>query len=224
MNKVTLTLAVFALLVCLPALADAQVQKGTWRLHLESAILGFYDGEIDWDDYGEDDFDGVNVGFGLAGATHGSLRGALAEPDLALGAGLVVIDGLTIGLRGVFGFAKVDDDSGADYKAFSWGVIPYGEYAFLSGVFRPFVTVQLGFVGVTGEIDQVGDDDFHAWMFVVGGGGGAHLFVADNLSFDLTLLMGGNLGGGEYEWLTGDDDFSVSLFELQLLLGISGWL
>lgn len=225
MKKSTLAFLAFVAISLLPALSSAQVQKGTWRLHLESAILGFFTGEVDWDDAGDDDFDGVSVGVGIPGSSGGHLGQAFLRPDLALGAGLVVIDGLTVGLRAIFGFAHIDDDDGADYTSFSWGAVPYAEYAFLSGMFRPFVTAQLGFMGVAGEIDAGNhDDDFHAWLFVIGGGGGAHLFAADNLSFDFTLLMSGNLGGGEYDWGPGDHDFGISLFELSLLLGISGWI
>ena len=128
--------------------------------------------------------------------------------------------------RYLFGFANVEtDDWSREYHVFSWGAVPYAEYAFLSGMFRPFVTVQLGFMGVAGEIESGRNDtDFHALIFVIGGGGGGHVFLADNLSLDATLLMSGNLGGGEYEGGPGDDDFGVGLFELSLLLGISGWI
>lgn len=224
MKRTTLALIAFVAFACLPALASAQVQKGTWRLHLESAILGFYTGEIDWDDAGDDDFDGVNVGIGMAGST-GGMGSMFVKPDLALGAGLVVFDGFTIGLRAIFGYTKADSEYELDYHAFSWGAVPYAEFAFLSGLFRPFVTAQLGFMGVVGEREfGHNDDDFRALLFVIGGGGGAHLFAADNLSFDFTLLMSGNLGGGEYDWGPGDHDFGISMFELSLLLGISGWI
>ena len=108
MKKTILALLAFAVIGLLPALSSAQVQKGTWRLHLESAILGFYTGEIDWDDAGDDDFKGVSVGIGIPGSSGGHLGHAFLRPDLSLGAGLVVIDAFTIGLRALFGFANVD--------------------------------------------------------------------------------------------------------------------
>jgi hypothetical protein len=200
--------AAFALVALWSTQARADLPQKTFRLHLESGLFHFYDGEIDPDGPGEHDIDGIAGGVGI--------------PKANVGLGYVVWQGLVIGGR--IQTAYYEDDYewfGAD--VFRLAILPYGEYAFLTGLFRPFVTLYLG---VEGQVyDGDGDDgDDSLWGFATGIGGGCHFFLMERFSIDLTLLFGFVVGGGEDERPGEDVDLDYHRFDLDIMFGISGWI
>lgn len=195
----------FLALVFVPFEGVTMTRAGLFRVSLDTTLFGFGTGEIDVDNAGETDFDAASVGIGLDSA--------------GIGLGYTVIDGLVLGGRVSFGLRGFDDYL-YDEDAFVWSVVPYGEYIFLSGVARPFVTAILGFEG-----KNLGEDlsDRWWWGFEFGAGGGGHFFVLENVSIDATLLCSFIVGTGENEWPQNDVDFSHWRFRLVALAGLSAW-
>jgi hypothetical protein len=206
---VALACAAFALAVCLPDRARADLPPKAFRLHLESGLITLQRGEIDWDDTpAETELDRFGAGLGI--------------PRAGAGLGFVVWQGLVIGGR--IETAFYDDDYGfwGWDDAFSLALLPYVEYAFLMGMFRPFVTIYLG---VRGLVSDLGDNhDFSMWGFATGGGGGCHIFLMDRFSIDLTLLIGAEIGGVEHDHGPATDDGSYAIFDMAIMFGLSGWI
>jgi hypothetical protein len=190
--------------------ARADLPHKTFRLHLETGLFTLQRGEIDWDDSPREwDLDRMGVGLGI--------------PRACAGLGYVVWQGLVIGGR--IETAYYDDDYewwGYD-DAFSLKLLPYVEYAFLTGMFRPFVTIYLG---VKGLVSDLGDNnDFSMWGFATGGGGGCHIFLLPRFSIDLTLLFGIEVGGVDIDYDgPADDEGDYLLFDMGVMFGISGWI
>lgn len=201
--------AAFALVALWSAPSRADLPEKTFRLHLESGLLTLQRGEIDWDHIpAETDLDRLGAGLGI--------------PRACVGLGYVIWQGLVIGGRIETAFYDDDYEWWGYEDAFSLAIIPYGEYAFLSGMFRPFVTLYLG---VRGIVSDLGDnDDFSMWGFVTGGGGGGHIFLLDRFSLDLTLLLGIEVGGAEYDYGPGTNDGNYLIFDMAILVGLSGWI
>ena len=148
----------------------------------------------------ESDFDSVSFGAGI--------------PNAGLNFGGTVLNGLVLGGRvnvGRYG----QDQLLEDYSLVIWSVLPYLEYVFLDGVFRPFVTV---IAGVEGVADYLNDDTWW-WGFNVSGGGGFHFFVHQHISIDFSLLAGFVIGSGERN----NQDFQHRRFTMSCLFGVSGW-
>jgi len=199
--------ALFLSAVVAPLTSVAETPAGLFRANLDSMLFGFGSGEFEHDnDNVEHDFDAATVGLGLDSA--------------GVGLGYTVIDGLLIGGRislGLRGFDDYLDDS----DAFFWSVLPYGEYIFLDGVARPFVTAVLGFEGK--NFDQDAGDRWW-WGFEIGAGGGGHFFVLDQLSLDATMLFSFIVGTGEDESAANNTvDFNHWRFRLSALVGLSAW-
>jgi hypothetical protein len=215
MKRALLPFAVaMALVPALPETAGAEVAKGTFRLHLESTFFSFYKGELDPEGPGDQDFDGVTFGIGAPEREFSLSR-------QSVGFGLALIPNLVLGARVTMALLHEDED-GRDDTLFVTGFVPYLEYVFLDGRWRPFVT---GVVGMEGWFGEIGDDDYRLVNFVGGAGGGVHVFLAPQFSIDATLLFTFAVGGGELEVRRGADiDLDFWCLDLGLLLGLSGWL
>jgi len=206
LSLAVLACAAFATVASWSTQARADAPPKTFRLHLESGLMEIQRGDLDWDDGGDADLDHTAAGLGI--------------PRAGVGLGFAVWRGLVIGGRVETAF--YDDDEGFWWgyeDAFALSILPYGEYIFLSGLFRPFVTIYLGVKGLTSDW---GPADFSMWGFATGGGGGAHIFLMDRFSIDLTLLLGVWLGGAEAD--PGNEDGDFVIFESSILFGISGWI
>jgi hypothetical protein len=176
--------------------AFAQVPKGTVRLNLDSNLVHFNVGG--WNPAGVEDWRMKRLDAGIG------------NPNVGLGLGVTLADALAIGLKFSIAYqsgeASFDaDDSGileeesttdfetTKYSFLRWGVAPYLEYAFLEKVVRPFIMVTLGFEGQK-------EDNYYAttayWDFLLGLGGGLHIFANPSVSIDLTILLGFSAGGG----------------------------
>jgi hypothetical protein len=200
--------AAFAIVALWSMRASADLPNKTFRLHLDSGLFTLQRGEIDWDDIpGDWDLDFLGAGIGM--------------PRACIGLGFVVWRGLVIGGRVETAFYDDEYETG-DAETFELAILPYGEYAFLSGIFRPFVTIYLG---VRGRSIDYGDNDFDMWGFATGGGGGAHIFLFDRFSIDLTLLMGVEVGGADWDPDgPASDDGDYVMFDMAILVGLSGWI
>jgi hypothetical protein len=211
--KLRIYLVTTCLLVFLmPGELFALTRAKLTRVHLDTTLFRAGIGEHDYDDGAEVDHNGFTGGFGMSSA--------------GIGAGFAVIDGLVVGGKLTLG-AEGYDPYHVDGTGFAWSIMPYVEYIFLDGLARPFV---MGTLGFEGRNDMPDDDDYWWWAFAFGMGGGVHLFVFDNLSFDIGLLVGFDFGTGENENFpvgkptVTDDDFDHWMFKLEILLGISGWI
>jgi hypothetical protein len=208
LSVVALCCAAFAVVALCSSQARADLPQKTFRLHLESGLFSLQRGEIDWDDMPNDwDLDLLGAGIGM--------------PQACVGLGFVVWRGLVIGGRVETAFYDDEYETG-DVETFELAILPYGEYAFLTGLFRPFVTIYLG---VRGRAIDYGRDEFDMWGFATGGGGGAHIFLFDRFSIDLTLLLGVEVGGADWDpGGPGDDDGDYVMFDMSILVGLSGWI
>lgn len=199
----------FAIVALWSAPARADLPQKTFRLHLDTGLMEIHRGDIEWDDSNRDwELDHTAAGLGI--------------PRAGAGLGFVVWRGLVIGGRVETAFY---DDDGLWYgyeDAFALSLLAYVEYAFLTGLFRPFVTIYLGLKGVTSDVGD--NDDFNMWGFATGGGGGAHIFLMDRFSIDLTLLLGVWVGGADIDYGPADDDGGFAIFESSILFGLSGWI
>lgn len=201
--------AAFALVALWSTQARADLPQKTFRLHLETGLMMIQRGEIDWDHNADDtDLDHTAAGLGIAHA--------------GAGLGFVVWQGLVIGGRIETAFYDDDGPWWGYEDAFAMSILPYGEYAFLTGLFRPFVTIYLGVKGVSSDVGA--NDDFNMWGFATGGGGGAHIFLMDRFSIDLTLLLGVVVGGANIDYGPADNDGDFVYFDSSILFGISGWI
>jgi hypothetical protein len=208
LSVAVLCCAAFALVTLCSNQARADLPQKTFRLHLESGLFHFYDGEIDPDGPGEYDIDGIAGGIGI--------------PKANVGLGYVIWQGLVIGGRIQTAFYD-DDYEGWGGDVFRLSILPYGEYAFLTGLFRPFVTIFLGMEGQVWDRDG-GNNDYSLWGFTTGAGGGCHFFLLDRFSLDLTLLFGFAVGGGEDERPGDDVDLDYHRIDLDVMVGLSGWI
>jgi len=189
--------------------ARADLPQKSFRLHLETGLMVIQRGEIDWDDTPNDsDLDYTAAGLGI--------------PHAGAGLGFVVWQGLVIGGRVETAFYDSDGMWWGYEDAFGLSILPYAEYAFLSGLFRPFVTIYLGVKGVASDVGD--NDDFNMWGFATGGGGGAHIFLLDRFSIDLTLLLGVVVGGANIDYGQADQDGDFVYFDSSILFGLSGWI
>jgi hypothetical protein len=203
----TLMIGTLIFLVPLTSKATAGTASGLFRIHLDTTVFRVGIGEIDPDDSPANDYDGFTGGIGLESA--------------GIGFGYTVINGLVIGGKLSFG-ADGFDKYHSDVTGFRWSIMPYVEYIFLDGLLRPFV---IGIFGFQGRNNLPQTDDYWDWAFTFSAGGGLHIFVFNNLSFDGTMLFGFDVGAGEYEFGTprGDVHFNHWKFKLDLLLGMSVW-
>jgi hypothetical protein len=214
MRKTVFVFAAAVALLSSPGVAEAEIERGTFRLHLESTFFSFFKGELDPDGRGDIDLDGVHFGVGAPSQEYSITR-------QSVGFGVTLIPNLVLGARVTLAVVHRDDDEVDDSDLFVMGFIPYLEYVFLDGMWRPFVTAVVGTEGWFGEI---GDTDYRFANFVSGAGGGLHVFLAPQFSIDGTLLFSFAVGGGEWERGRADEDFDFWCIDLSLLLGLSGWI
>ena len=211
-TRVTILFAACLLLFLAPGELHALTRAKLTRIQLDTTLFRGGIGEHDYNDGPEYDNNGFTGGLGLSSG--------------GIGAGYMVLDGLLVGGKLTLG-AEGYDKYHVDGTGFVWSVMPYVEYIFLDGMARPFV---MGTLGFEGRNNMPNDDDYWWWAFAFALGGGVHLFVFDNLSFDAGLSFGFDFGTGENKsWATGrpnvhDDGFSHWLFKIEILLGISAWI
>jgi hypothetical protein len=227
MKKAMVLFAGVGALALAPALCGAQVVKGKLRLGLDMRLMGFTAATTDYDNADLDDTKTRAFTLGVG------------NPQLGVGVGYSVIDGLVIGARFALGFSstKSDPDGAGNndkYRTFDVVALPYVEYAFdLGKRVAPFLIAALGYecflvkdISYEDDNDPYGKDVTN--LFVFGAGGGAHFFLVDAFSLDASLLAFGGVGGGKAE--DGDDndshaeDRSLRSFDLELLFGFSGWI
>ncbi len=217
MRSIIIVLSIIIVSLGLPEPAESQVKSGTVRLHLDTLFMGYL-----FNNYDPEEGEEVETGTFSIG---------LGNPRLGIGFGLAVIDQLVIGGR-FTGYLTASEIDEIDYKlkGFQWGILPYVQYLFLTGVVRPFIIGQMGFSGLaeSSEDDRV-EIDRNRWGFVFGGGGGVHFFLGNRLSIDLTVLFDYSIGRQteehDYAWDIADVELeaTVSRFEWSTLLGLSGW-
>ncbi len=200
MKKLILISVLLAALAA-PLIGEAAVPRGAFRLSFDTTFFRFGVGEREYDGR-EQNFDAATFGIGM--------------PSYGVGFGGAVTDNVVIGGRLTMGLEGYDHYH-QDADGFVWQVLPYVEYVFLAGIFRPFVMGILGFQG-RGDLDEMGDDSW--WGFTAGGGGGFHLFFFSNLSLDVTLAADYTVGTGE---TPRNQDFGHWRFTFGALVGLSGW-
>jgi hypothetical protein len=202
--KKYLFLAIAAVLLLAPLESNAMPRVGTgaglWTVNLDTTLFGFGTGNINFKDatIADAEFDAVTGGIGMGNA--------------AIGAGYTLIDGLVLGIRVRFG-AQGMDEYRIDDTVFVWSFIPYVEYIFLDGLWRPFVTGELGFDG------KASDDNWY-WGCTIGVGGGVHAFIFNNFSVDGRMMFDINFGSGE---IATNDAFRQWRFGISGLVGMSVW-
>ncbi|MCP4198982.1 MAG: hypothetical protein GY762_17700 [Proteobacteria bacterium] len=198
-------LAIIAVLLLAPMESNAVPRAGTraglWTVNLDTTLFGFGTGRINHKDANRADddfeFDAVTGGIGMGNA--------------AIGAGYTLIDGLVLGVRVRLG-AQGLDEYRIDDTAFVWSFVPYVEYIFLDGLWRPFVTGKLGFDGKV-------NDDLWYWGCTIGVGGGVHAFIFNNFSADARFLFDINFGSGEF----GSGEARQWRFGMGGMVGMSVW-
>jgi hypothetical protein len=219
----------FIVVVAMPVTSKGQiVTKGTVRLSLDTVFLDYASGsKTDVEVENENglplapiiknslernvDYDAFTIGFG--------------SPSAGISLGGAIIDNLVLGARLTLGYKTESQETGAsdetiDGSVFDWGVLPYLEYVFPTGLVRPFLIAMVGFGGQLGQLDDI---DYTRWGFYFGGGGGAHLFFNPHFSLDAFLLASYGIGRGEEQGrLVSKYDFG--LFEFNIIIGISGWI
>jgi len=214
MKRLFLFAVVMALPLARPDLAAAEIEKGTLRLHLESTFFGFSKGELDPEGPVLWDFQSIHFGIGTPEREFSLAR-------QSVGFGFALIPNLVLGGRVTMALLARNDDI-RDSTFFVMGLVPYVEYVFLDGTWRPFVT---GMIGVEGWFGETRNADYRLVNFVGGAGGGLHVFLAPQFSIDATALFSFAVGGGteEYERRR-ERDLRFWAIEIGLLLGLSGWI
>jgi opacity protein-like surface antigen len=227
MKRMTLVVLVLGAFALTPSRSQAQVNKGDFRLSLDTRLLGFIASTNETNDDNDVDVKERRLDVGLG------------SPELGIGVGYTVIDGLVVGARLATAFAttKTDpehDNNNQKLHEFGFQLMPYVEYAFNLGRFTPFVMATLGYrneFSKTIYYENQGDpsDKLVTNAFVFAGGGGLHFFLVDALSIDLTATIGGEVGGHTWEndpgaGDTATHDYGYRAFAAKVLLGLSGWL
>ncbi len=226
MIKMQNAIFVIALSMTISITVSAQISKGSVRVNLDTNIVNFNLGS--WNPAGPEDW------------RQQKLEAGIGNPNVMLGIGVTPADALAIGIKFLIGYDKGsvvfdEEDSSIEeedvttdfdsmkYSHLRWGIAPYLEYAFGAKVIRPFLMLLLGFEGQTDNVTYVTSK---YWDFVLGMGGGIHLFGGPNVSIDITLLLGFSAGGGSIAPEIEDAEvmtFTRVLFRLSGGLGISGW-
>ncbi len=170
---------------------------------------------------------GTTIGQGSTDVEIDTFQIGLAGMDVGLWGGFTVIDHLTIGTRLALAFDRTEEVK-FETKTFDMILFPFAEYAFDLGMVSPFVSAGLGL-----EVSTVASGDsptttVKTTQFLFGAGGGVHIFLIDALSIDASILLNGGAGGGEVEVsgnnMSSTTDLDARSFQLQVLVGISGWI
>ena len=203
-------LLMVGIVLCFPAISVAQVYKGTLKLHLDSQLLGYKFKNFDFEEASEEQRKAFALGLG--------------SPHIGMGIGAAAVENLVIGARlaGYFDTEKIDGTD-AETKVSHWSILPYAEYVFSTGVVRPVIMLTLGLMGDV--VEGIGDAESNAWMFHIGLGGGISFFLGHRFSLDLAARLGYGIGQME-ETLAEDQtrEARVDQFNVNILLGISGWI
>ena len=227
MSRALLPVGVVALCFIVVSPVAAQVPSRSVRLSVDSTFLRFNVGG--WNPSGSDDWKVKR------------LEAGIGNPNAALGLGVTLADALAVGVRLTIAYeteelffdeedsnraAPADFDS-RKYNHLRWGIMPYLDYAFLKKTVRPFIMLTLGFEG---NVYENSVETRKLWDFVLGVGGGLHLFASPSVSIDATVLVGFSAGAGSAEPAEPPEDgepekqkFTRIMFRATGLLGVSGW-
>ncbi len=184
-------------LIALAAPASAQTVEGALRLHLETGAFGVT--RITRERADGSSASGTLLSIGPTNAGFGFGAGYGVSENVLVGANL-----------SLYTLTASDDDSDSDATtATRLTVGPYLELLFGEGGTRPFVGVQpaLGYTKV---------EDSHTTTLGLMGMVGAHVFLSDGGSFDVSARP-------FVETLSDEDDDTTTSYGLLVTLGVSAW-
>jgi hypothetical protein len=226
-----------------------QEKKSYFRINLEIRPFGFAWTRTEYD---KDAMETPSGGY-VYGKNPVVGVGITPGADFGLGLAYSYKRHATVGLRLLAGFASskpryengngdnLNENTEEKITTFRYGVLPYFEYAFLSGSVRPFLTFILGLEGeqdkgtytyddgyATGTVDEANTTN----LFAFGIGGGVHFFAGDRASIDLWLLESVATGKridesrDEYDGTVDKTKYEHKILKMQtdLFLGLSIWL
>lgn len=208
-----LTIPTIALLICLFASqSHAVTPAGRIAFGLDMPFLKYT---------------GYTIEQGSAKTEFDTFQIGLAGQEVGLWGGFTIIDHLTVGARLALAFDR-SEVANNETKTFNMTLFPFAEYAFDLGMVSPFIAAGLGFRVDREEFSDNPTVTNKISQFLFGGGGGVHIFLIDALSIDTSLMLTGGVGGGETE-ASGNNfsstaDLDARSFQLQVLVGISGWI
>lgn len=147
--------------------------------------------------------------------------------DLSLGIGYALTDSLVLGSGMQFGYESLGS-SGSDEpepSLLTVGFAPYLEYMSGAGSTKPFIGGTLYVRHMAFTVPAVGGDpESKSSNTMLGGGliGGAHFFVAEGCSVDLTgRITYGRSVSSEPELA---DGVTISELDVLVTLGVSAWI
>ena len=180
--------------------ADAQNIDGSFRLALETNVLGL-----------------KHVALGSGPTSVGSTSTTVGLPGQALGValGYGVFSDLLIGARLLASSTQTKiGDSTADATGFT--LFPQAEYLFAGAVVRPFVSANLGYTadGSTGAAKT------STSTFLIGPGAGVHAFLRSSFSLDAGVMALFQKGTVE----SGGAELATTGYSVLLTVSLSGWL
>ncbi len=217
--KRTLTAAVVLVvptLIAPPAAAQDVAER--FQLALGTPLVAYTKSsyEFDVDVLGDVDVDLSSTRWGVADN----------PVMLELGYGLdeLIVLGGFVQLGGASASTEIDDlGYDNDESRFQVAVGPKLDLMFVEGgAARPFVTVQMGIVHVSTEVET---QDTRYTGFRLGAGGGVRLFPTSGVSIDPALALGWATLKGDVEDSTlGDVDVKGSELGVTVSLGVSAWI
>lgn len=195
--------ALTALVIAAPASAQTGTINGALRLHTETLVIGYQSHTETPDGVDEGQTTGItSIGPGVYG--------------LGFGLGYGVADNIVVGANLVLQNVTRSPEEGDSNSTLGVSLLPYIEVLFGDGNVRPFVGGNLQLMIISGE-------DYSQTMFGLGGLGGAHIFLADSFSFDVSGRLYFSTGSETREAGGGDVDTDITELGFLILAGVSGW-
>lgn len=182
-------------LLALAAPASAQAVEGALRLHLETGLFGVSRLTRTRSDGSSSSGTILSVGPNTTG--------------LGVGAGFGVSERVIVGGNLSFQLLSLSDDDSETQTATRVTLAPYAEVLLGEGSARPFL-------GVQGSFGYTKSDNSWATTFGVMGQVGAHFFVSDGGSFDVSARP-------FIETANDDDDDTTTSYGVLVMLGVSAW-
>jgi len=197
----TLLLVLGALMLSASS-ASAQID-GSLRLHLEVPVLSYVSETTTPD--GADD-----------GTTLSYLSIGPGSAGFGMGLGYGLSEMLVLGTNLAVQLTSISPDEGDSTTVTNMQIMPYLEAVFGEGTARPFIGAHL-------MLQINGTENSDTTMFGLGALAGAHIFLTDSFSFDISGRLYYATGTRTVEVEPIDVDTDISEIGVAVMIGVSGW-
>jgi hypothetical protein len=142
--------------------------------------------------------------------------------EIGYGLGDSMVLGALVTLHGASSSSEPEGGTESESSEFEFTLGPKFEYMFSAGQsVRPFLGAVVA-VALAGA--EQGSVETSLTGFQLAARGGLRAFLADGLSLDPSLLVGWVTASGDVDVGAASTDVSASGFNVQVSLGLSGWL